>query len=742
MGDECTDIRRFLEILHGDNNEKEVFELRVLNVGGRTYSGFFNSIDAANVAIEAFEDRYKPPAIYCSLNPIDATKRLATNRISICNSRGDQSINSDATRRKWLFIDVDPIRITKTNASDQQVLAAISKSMQIRNDLIAEGWPTPLCGMSGNGAYLLWRTDEPNLPESDFLFRNVVYAMAEMYTPNAKQVKNLIDQYVQLGSFDDAENAESEETDIDKSIHNAARICKVLGTQSRKGPPTELRPQRQSWFTNIPDLLEPVPKILLESLGAKARGSGLKKQQPVLTDESEPSFLPASESLSVDDPILKDAIKEAREHLSWLGGLHSNDRDSWLKIGMALHFIHDSLLADWIKFSKTSSKYQAGECEKIWSTFDRSRGVSDGTLKFFANQVRDSHSTFQKIIEAKAAVVPDVHQLYTDCLAINADRREPIDEKRIKWMIDSVVKNRDNETTEPAIDSKLPELNKEEIKEEEDPERDEYLKRLEIAKMSGVGMVDLGIKKLIRTWKLYKLDEMPVIWILEFDNPLTGDRVRIELLTAELSSFPSARQRAMDVDATIPSGFAKHWLKIVEWLQLKTEKVKRETYRDVRATIANVIIESCWQSVTSISQITSENSKINPAMIGNVAFYEGERREPVGYWFNVQNMANEISTRVCDHRITKKEIQATYDYFKIQQRKNTPFAPGLRRRRMALVDAHSMRSMCEYVGIDYSMSPDSTLSRLVSDATYTSTDLEPSNSQFGGFISETISDEF
>jgi hypothetical protein len=76
----------------------------------------------------------------------------------------------------------------------------------------------------------------------------------------------------------------------------------------------------------------------------------------------------------------------ALSYLSALSPCRADDYDNWLAVGMALHSVSDSLLADWDNWSRQSSKYQAGECEKKWKSFKSSGKVSIGSLAHMAKQ--------------------------------------------------------------------------------------------------------------------------------------------------------------------------------------------------------------------------------------------------------------------------------------------------------------------------------------------------------------------
>jgi P4 family phage/plasmid primase-like protien len=63
----------------------------------------------------------------------------------------------------------------------------------------------------------------------------------------------------------------------------------------------------------------------------------------------------------------------------------NKDYKEWIELGFCLHNIDDSLLEDWIDFSKKSSKFKEGECEKLWKGF-RDTGITIKSLHFWARK--------------------------------------------------------------------------------------------------------------------------------------------------------------------------------------------------------------------------------------------------------------------------------------------------------------------------------------------------------------------
>jgi hypothetical protein len=78
----------------------------------------------------------------------------------------------------------------------------------------------------------------------------------------------------------------------------------------------------------------------------------------------------------------RDESDLARKALARLSLSRADDRDDWLKVGMACHSINDGLLPDWIAWSSQSDKFKEGECQKQWDAFkdDKTNRIGFGTL--------------------------------------------------------------------------------------------------------------------------------------------------------------------------------------------------------------------------------------------------------------------------------------------------------------------------------------------------------------------------
>lgn len=179
----------------------ELHEIRAL-ADGRTLTHIAATADDAASFIAALPQDYR--GVYITLNPVSITAGSARDAVVI--------------RRRWLLIDLDPVRPAGTSATDAERDAALMLGFTVAADLAARGWSQPRIVMSGNGCHLLYPIDLPNDGASTALVKGVLKALAAKYdTPTVT---------------------------VDTSVCNASRIVRVPGTWARKGPNTPERPHR------------------------------------------------------------------------------------------------------------------------------------------------------------------------------------------------------------------------------------------------------------------------------------------------------------------------------------------------------------------------------------------------------------------------------------------------------------------------------------------------------------------
>ena len=65
-------------------------------------------------------------------------------------------------------------------------------------------------------------------------------------------------------------------------------------------------------------------------------------------------------------PPAPDPREIALAALAKLAGWRADDRDTWLRVGMALHSASPDLLGEWDQWSQQSEKHSPGECARQW----------------------------------------------------------------------------------------------------------------------------------------------------------------------------------------------------------------------------------------------------------------------------------------------------------------------------------------------------------------------------------------
>ncbi len=249
-----TVIRGFLEALFQPG---DVFEVRAPGCRDRpdakyayTCSGYFSfdAIEKAADEIASLDRAAIAPGIYVTLNQVSPSLLArSVNRIKLRARETTQ--DKDILRRRWLLVDIDPVRPSGVSATDTELDKARETADRIKTAMAGAGWFEPIMVMTGNGYHLLYRIELPG--EDGGLVKTVLAALADRFSDDAVV--------------------------IDRSVHNPARISKVVGTVSRKGDDLrgaaglEDRPHRRAEFIAIPEQLAAVPEKRLRAV-AEAKG--------------------------------------------------------------------------------------------------------------------------------------------------------------------------------------------------------------------------------------------------------------------------------------------------------------------------------------------------------------------------------------------------------------------------------------------------------------------------------------
>ncbi|MBS4207121.1 hypothetical protein [Bacillus sp. FJAT-50079] len=217
--------------------KQEVTELRILKTSEGTVSGYFNNHES--LAKEALVYDGKIPGVYITLNPVK-NGLLTRNNNRVQSFAKQTTSDTDITSRKWLPIDLDPIRKSSTSSTEGEKNAALNLAKEIKQYLNDQGWPEPILADSGNGFHLLYAIDLPNDDISRELIKKGLKSLDLLFS--------------------------NQMVEVDTTTYNAARIFKLYGTMSCKGDDTGERPHRRSQIIEVPKELTKVLNTQLQQL--------------------------------------------------------------------------------------------------------------------------------------------------------------------------------------------------------------------------------------------------------------------------------------------------------------------------------------------------------------------------------------------------------------------------------------------------------------------------------------------
>ena len=127
--------------------------------------------------------------------------------------------DTDIEHRDWLLIDIDRAESAKCPATDEEIRAAEELADQVVEFMTRKGWSEPFRIMSGNGCHLYYRLNAlENDDQSKVLLKTLISGLGDRFDNNVVK--------------------------IDRSVFNASRITKVVGTKAYKGQNSVDRPYR------------------------------------------------------------------------------------------------------------------------------------------------------------------------------------------------------------------------------------------------------------------------------------------------------------------------------------------------------------------------------------------------------------------------------------------------------------------------------------------------------------------
>jgi hypothetical protein len=229
-------------------------EIRIPDAGrDGTVSGYFN---VATKAVKAATQMSgKVPALYITMNPCPSALLGRANNLLKARAKLTTADN-DITTRRWMLIDLDPVRPSGISSTDAEHGAALALAAEIEVWLRTQGFPPCVLADSGNGAHVLVRIDLPNDVQSKALVERCLFTLTHRFDTDALKV--------------------------DKKVFNAARITKFYGTLVCKGDVLPDRPHRLSRIISVPDPIAVCSRDALERLATLAPAPSARNATPSL----------------------------------------------------------------------------------------------------------------------------------------------------------------------------------------------------------------------------------------------------------------------------------------------------------------------------------------------------------------------------------------------------------------------------------------------------------------------------
>lgn len=188
---------------------------------GPTFSGLFDDCESIIRELRLFPDRDDLQGVYYGLNqPGDHCRNKKQYGHIVRVYQGEGISDPDISKRRWLLVDIDPVRPSHTSATDSEKANARAVADQIFQ-LHEIGLPNPKVIIdSGNGMHLLYQFEADNTQEATDTLKRFLQVLAKEYNNGL--------------------------VDMDTTVYNPSRISKLPGTWARKGDDTPERPHRLS----------------------------------------------------------------------------------------------------------------------------------------------------------------------------------------------------------------------------------------------------------------------------------------------------------------------------------------------------------------------------------------------------------------------------------------------------------------------------------------------------------------
>ncbi len=242
-----------------------IVELRPTSEHGKHESGFY--ADRRKLVENAAD--YYGRAMYWTINQIDGTLAdRVTNAIGPAK-KGGCTQGKHIARITNIPFDCDAVRPTGWPATDAEHAATKDVAVKIREYLTSLGFPEPAVFDSGNGTYLIYKTD---------------------LSPQLKPLVRAFIEHIsrQFSTRDEA--TPGPKVWVDDSVWKLPQILRVPGTWNRKKQSTTERPHRRAWIMSIPEKAELVTAAMLSAVVPVAIQEDEAEPETWSTDQTNETF--------------------------------------------------------------------------------------------------------------------------------------------------------------------------------------------------------------------------------------------------------------------------------------------------------------------------------------------------------------------------------------------------------------------------------------------------------------------
>lgn len=231
----------------------DLFEIRILDKKNAIQCGYYKP--AVNVrAMLGQIDTHKlyNGSIYMTLQKIGDVSTI--DRCHVIMPTRFAIKDEDISAYRFIHIDLDPVRPSDTQATDEEMKHAEVMMYEIERYLAEQGFKQPILSFSGNGYNLDYKVDLPNTKENVALIKSVLRTLSDKFS----------NEYV----------------NVDKVTYNPSRIIKLYGCISCKGENTPERPYRYSKILRVPENIEITERSVIESFVEAHKSAVTPKSLP------------------------------------------------------------------------------------------------------------------------------------------------------------------------------------------------------------------------------------------------------------------------------------------------------------------------------------------------------------------------------------------------------------------------------------------------------------------------------